>query len=144
MADATVIIVTRNRKQLAARAVESALSQRGSPEVLVIDDDPTVRAVTARMVEACGFDVLQAVDGLHGVEVFSQKQNDIRAVVLDMTMPKLAIASKPAVRETALLMPDAMPARLSLTEFMTVVVNGATLIAMPRPSTTIAGKNPVQ
>ena len=54
------------------------------------------------------------------------------------------MASKPAVRETALLIPEAMPAWLSRTEFITVVVNGATLMAIPRPSTTIAGKNPVQ
>jgi PAS domain S-box-containing protein len=72
--------------------------------VLVVDDDPTVRAVTARMVEACGFDVLQAVDGLHGVEVFSQKQNDIRAVVLDMTMPKLN--GREALEEMRRLRPD--------------------------------------
>lgn len=62
---------------------------RGEGTVLVVDDDPTVRAVTARMVQSSGFEVLQAVDGLHGVEVFSQRQDEIVAVVLDMTMPKL-------------------------------------------------------
>jgi CheY-like chemotaxis protein len=62
---------------------------KGEGTILVVDDDPTVRAVTSRMVEAFGFNVLQAVDGLHGVEVFSEKQDTIRAVVLDMTMPKL-------------------------------------------------------
>src|SRR5947207_12987757 len=61
-----------------------------------------------------------------------------------MIRPSTAIASKPAVRETALLTPEAMPAWLSFTEFITVVVNGATLIAMPRPSTTTAGKKVVQ
>ena len=41
-------------------------------------------------------------------------------------------------------MPDATPARSRGTEFITVVVNGATLIAIPKPSTTTAGKNVVQ
>jgi two-component system, cell cycle sensor histidine kinase and response regulator CckA len=41
------------------------------------------------MVEAAGFHVLQAVDGRHGVEVFNENQNEIRAVVLDMAMPNL-------------------------------------------------------
>ena len=54
------------------------------------------------------------------------------------------MANSPAVRETALLTPEAMPAWLDLTEFMTVVVSGATAIAIPSPSTTIAGKKPVQ
>ena len=57
--------------------------------ILVADDDPHVRAVTARMVQKFGFDVLQAVDGRHAVEVFSQNSNHIKAVVLDMTMPQL-------------------------------------------------------
>jgi hypothetical protein len=48
------------------------------------------------------------------------------------------------LRETALLIPEATPARLSGTEFITVVVSGATQIAMPRPSTTTAGKKVVQ
>jgi two-component system cell cycle sensor histidine kinase/response regulator CckA len=64
-------------------------SWKGSGTILVVDDDPTVRAVTSRLVEACGFEVLQAVDGRHGVEVFSEKRNKIRGVVLDMTMPNL-------------------------------------------------------
>jgi PAS domain S-box-containing protein len=64
-------------------------SCRAGGTILVVDDDPSVRAITARMVEAAGFDVLQAVDGRHGVEVFSEKQTEIRAVVLDMAMPNL-------------------------------------------------------
>jgi hypothetical protein len=42
------------------------------------------------------------------------------------------------------LIPDAAPAKSPPAAFITVVVIGATLIAMPRPSTTTAGKNVVQ
>ena len=38
MPDASVIIVTRNRKDVAKRAVQSALAQEGDVEVLVLDD----------------------------------------------------------------------------------------------------------
>jgi CheY-like chemotaxis protein len=71
------------------RTTNAGGTWRGSGTILVVDDDPTVRAVTSRMVEACGFEVLQAVDGKHGVEVFSENRQQIRAVVLDMTMPNL-------------------------------------------------------
>src|SRR5882724_1212763 len=54
------------------------------------------------------------------------------------------MASRPAVRETALLMPEATPACDCGTELMMVVVSGATLIAMPRPNTTTPGKKPDQ
>jgi CheY-like chemotaxis protein len=62
---------------------------RGEGTILVVDDDPTVRAVIARMVESAGFTVLQAVDGRHGVEVFRENSHELRAVILDMTMPNL-------------------------------------------------------
>jgi DNA-binding response OmpR family regulator len=62
---------------------------KGDGTILVVDDDPSVRAVIARMVEAFGFEVLQAVDGRHGVEVFNENRREVRAVVLDMTMPNL-------------------------------------------------------
>ena len=52
-----------------------------------------------------------------------------------------ATASSPAARDTALLMPEAVPARFTSTAFITVVVSGATLTAIPSPSTTMGGKN---
>jgi hypothetical protein len=61
-----------------------------------------------------------------------------------MTMPSRAIASRPAARDTALLMPDARPAWTGSSAFMTVVVRGATVTVMPKPSRTTAGKKLVQ
>ena len=58
--------------------------------------------------------------------------------------PKTAIARRPATRATALLMPDATPAWRVSTAPITVVVSGATVTAIPNPSTTTAGKKVVQ
>ena len=41
VSDATIVIVTRNRREEALRAVASAVEQRGNIEVLVIDDGST-------------------------------------------------------------------------------------------------------
>ncbi len=41
MVDATVVITTRNRKEDLAKAVGSALAQKGSPRVLIMDDGST-------------------------------------------------------------------------------------------------------
>jgi PAS domain S-box-containing protein len=62
---------------------------KGEGTILVVDDDPTVRCVISRMVESVGFSVMQAVDGRHGVEVFRENSHELRAVILDMTMPNL-------------------------------------------------------
>jgi hypothetical protein len=58
-------------------------------------------------------------------------------------MPNSAIASSEAVRATALLNPEATPEWLSATALITAVVSGATVIAMPRPSTSTAGSQVV-
>src|SRR5919106_1105062 len=56
-----------------------------------------------------------------------------------MTMPSTEIASSVATRGTALLMPEAVPAWSWSTAFITVVVSGATMTAMPRPRAVAAG-----
>jgi CheY-like chemotaxis protein len=56
--------------------------------VLVVDDEPTVRNVTARALKSFGFDVLEAADGIEGVEMFRQHP-EIACVLLDMTMPRM-------------------------------------------------------
>ena len=54
------------------------------------------------------------------------------------------MAIRPAARETALFTPEARPAWLLGTAAITVVVSGATVMAMPRPITSMGGKNVVQ
>lgn len=65
------------------------LEQKGSGTILIVDDEETIRATASMMLEEIGFDVLTAKDGLEGVEVFEKHQGEIRAVLLDMTMPKM-------------------------------------------------------
>ncbi len=55
--------------------------------VLVIDDEPSVRAVTKRMLEACGLSVRTARDGEEGLALFREYQEDVSLVLLDLTMP---------------------------------------------------------
>jgi PAS domain S-box-containing protein len=62
-------------------------SWRGSGLVLVVDDDEAVRALASDTLERAGFDVLVAADGARAVEIFEERGADIRAVLLDRTMP---------------------------------------------------------
>lgn len=62
----------------------------GHGTVLVVDDEDTVRTVAQRMLERFGYTVLTAADGQEGVDVFRAHADEIVAVVLDMTMPRLA------------------------------------------------------
>jgi len=72
------------------RASGSAeLGQRYSGTVLVVDDEPAVRAVLERMLRGVGFSVLTASDGEEGVAMYRAHQQEITLVIMDLTMPKL-------------------------------------------------------
>lgn len=66
-----------------------APSWRGSGTVLVVDDEDTVCRLATKMLEKAGFTVLTAADGQEGVEVFAEHADEIRAVLLDVTMPRM-------------------------------------------------------
>jgi len=57
--------------------------------ILVVDDEETVRSVAAATLERCGFQVRIATNGRDGLAVYRDLAADIRAVVLDLTMPIL-------------------------------------------------------
>jgi PAS domain S-box-containing protein len=73
-----------------ARAPLAAPIRVGSGLVLVIDDESEVRATARAMLEALGYDVMEAEDGRMGLLFFDRHRSDIRVVLLDMTMPVMS------------------------------------------------------
>jgi signal transduction histidine kinase/CheY-like chemotaxis protein/sensor domain CHASE-containing protein len=61
----------------------------GRGTVLVVDDEEHVRRLLARLVSRLGFSVRMAADGVEAVRVFSAHADEIVAVMLDMTMPRM-------------------------------------------------------
>ena len=58
-----------------------------SATLLIIDDDDVVRASLAAYLEDSGFQVLQAANGLQGLEVFHAESPDL--VICDLRMPQV-------------------------------------------------------
>jgi two-component system cell cycle sensor histidine kinase/response regulator CckA len=63
---------------------------RGGGTVLVVDDEEGVRSVAGKALEMAGFAVVTAADGYAGVELFRTHANEVVAVLLDMTMPRMS------------------------------------------------------
>jgi CheY-like chemotaxis protein len=61
----------------------------GGPGVLVAEDEPVIRDLLGHLLRAKGFAVWSAADGREAVEVYGRHQADIRAVLLDVHMPRL-------------------------------------------------------
>ena len=65
---------------------ESGSSQRGA--ILVVDDEASVAQVVRRMLELYGFDVWTASNESEIFDVLRDESADLRAVLLDYTLPK--------------------------------------------------------
>jgi signal transduction histidine kinase/ActR/RegA family two-component response regulator len=72
-----------------ANTAPSARAWKGHGQVLVVDDEETVRTLTRRMLERVGFAVLTAEDGRQAVEIFQRVTAEVDLVILDLTMPHL-------------------------------------------------------
>jgi CheY-like chemotaxis protein len=74
--------------------------------VLVVDDEENVRRLAAKILEECGYTVLNAADGAEGVKLFGALAEKVDLVLLDLMMPVLSgreafhrmRALRPAVR----------------------------------------------
>ncbi len=56
-------------------------------KLLVIDDDPDIRDVLSAFLEAEGFEVITAADGLEGLELIRSENPDL--IILDLMMPEV-------------------------------------------------------
>ncbi len=63
------------------------MNQDKTPVVLTIDDDQAVRESLANFLEDFGYNVLQAEDGEHGLEVFAAEHPDL--ILVDLRMPRM-------------------------------------------------------
>lgn len=63
----------------------------GNGRVLVVDDEPSVRAVVRMTLEKAGYDVLEAENGEKAIEAINTGENRLvlDAVICDIRMPKI-------------------------------------------------------
>jgi CheY-like chemotaxis protein len=58
--------------------------------ILVVDDEPMIRNMSAAMLNHFGWDTIAAADGRQALDLFAEKQDKIRCVLLDLTMPGMS------------------------------------------------------
>lgn len=59
------------------------------PLVLVVDDEPLIHVIAGRVLERCGFDLLNATDGLEAIEILALAQRAPTLVISDLRMPRM-------------------------------------------------------
>jgi signal transduction histidine kinase len=62
---------------------------RGKGTILLVDDEESLLALGARMLELLGFTVLTAADGRQAVDLYRERGKEIDLVLMDLTMPHM-------------------------------------------------------
>lgn len=91
-------------KDLPADHKKTREISRGEGLILVVEDEEVLRHTEQLMLEKCGYEVITATNGEEGVEVFRSRQTDIRAVLMDLVMPKMS--GEQAFQEIKKIRPD--------------------------------------
>jgi PAS domain S-box-containing protein len=64
-------------------------SMSGTETILIVDDEETLRFMAKDLLEAYGYNVLLAADGLEAIDIYLRKKDEIAIVILDMVMPRM-------------------------------------------------------
>ncbi len=76
----------------------------GSGTILVIDDERIINTFVQRTLTSAGYHVLAAEDGLEGLKILREHFQEIAAILLDLTMPRMD--GLEVMRELRHLAPD--------------------------------------
>ena len=63
---------------------------RGEGLILIVDDEKLMRKTASEILKTCGYSIIEAENGIEGVEAYKKYQKKIKAVLLDMAMPQMS------------------------------------------------------
>jgi PAS domain S-box-containing protein len=97
--------VVGDAKPWAPAALEAAEAHpRGRETILVVEDDPAVRAVAVKTLESAGYDVREAADGPSGLKVL-ERPGKIDLLFTDLIMPN-GMSGQDLLRHARQLRPE--------------------------------------
>jgi PAS domain S-box-containing protein len=85
-----IYLPTLKNKALRKTVKHEVKIHHGEGLILVIDDEEVMRQTAKSILEECGYDVILAGDGPRGIEMYKKYAGNIKAVLLDMMMPKMS------------------------------------------------------
>ena len=68
----------------------AAVDLRGSETVLLVEDENAVRQPACEFMKRCGYNVIEAKDGLQAVEAAARHKGPINLMVTDVVMPGMS------------------------------------------------------
>ncbi|AKG20774.1 hybrid sensor histidine kinase/response regulator [Calothrix sp. 336/3] len=103
--------------------------------ILVIDDEPAIREITAKSLENYNYQVLTACDGIEAVALYAQYKDKINLAIVDMMMPNMDGTS--TITTLHRMNPQLPIVAVSGTsQKLSLEANSAYTVFLPKPYTT--------
>src|SRR2546422_333489 len=80
----------RDRGMAELEAATEAALPGGTETILLVEDDPTMRAAAQQLLSKVGYRVVTAVDGQQGLDAYRAHRATLHLVITDVVMPKLS------------------------------------------------------
>ncbi len=77
-------------EQTVKESDKSEVSVKKTGTLLLIDDEEDIRISSKELLEANGFKVYIAGDGMEGIKIYKERKDEIDLVILDLNMPKMS------------------------------------------------------
>ncbi len=74
----------------AVREMTTAEAPGGRERILVVDDEPGVRGLAARMLRSAGYEVTEAANGIEALHLFEREPDRFDLVLTDIIMPAMS------------------------------------------------------
>ena len=98
----SIYIPAHREVQKESKEVKVKVGRTGT--LLLIDDEEEIRIAGKELLEAEGFRVYVAGDGVEGIEIYKKHKDEIDLVILDLNMPKMS--GKDTLAQLLLINPD--------------------------------------
>ena len=66
-----------------------ALPTKATGRVLIVEDDPAVRTIAARILRRGGYEVVEATTGHEAIDVFRNLEHSVDLILTDLVLPEL-------------------------------------------------------
>ena len=82
------VVVEEDQQIVKTESIEE--TPRGTETILLIDDEDMILNLGKSLLEYLGYTVLTAADGEEGLNIFKNKREEIDALIVDLSMPRMS------------------------------------------------------
>jgi two-component system, cell cycle sensor histidine kinase and response regulator CckA len=88
-AEFTIFLPAYTGSEPALGTIKRPVAQGGSETLLLVEDEPTIRASVRRLLEWHGYRVLEAENGREALRIYDENAEAVDLVLTDLVMPEM-------------------------------------------------------